>query len=117
MAERVPSTDLDGTEGSMNCLADSICLIKPIALHSDPADDFHMDVHQVVQVGHQFKDGVTIMTFTSQHLLNNMARGDNCSFETQGHFDRAFNWCNKDFGCAFQSCLHQHWQFGIQDFP
>jgi hypothetical protein len=26
-----------------------------------------------------------------------MARGDDCSFETQKHFDRAFKWCNKDF--------------------
>ncbi len=26
-----------------------------------------------------------------------MARGDDCNFETQGHFDGAFNRCNKDF--------------------
>jgi hypothetical protein len=56
-----------------------------------------MDEHQVVQVSHQFKDGVTFMDLSMQHLLNNIARGDNCNFETQGHFYRAFNWCNKDF--------------------
>jgi hypothetical protein len=58
-----------------------------------------MDEHQVVQVGHQFKDGVrlTFMTVTMEHLLNNMAGEDNCNFETQGHFDGAFNRFNKDF--------------------
>jgi hypothetical protein len=58
-----------------------------------------MDEHQVVQVGHQFKDGVTFMTVTSPHLLNNMTRAvcaDNCKFQTQGHFANAFNWCNRD---------------------
>jgi hypothetical protein len=52
MAERVLGIVLDGTEGSMNRLAVSICLIKLIAQHKDPADDFHMEEHQVVQVGH-----------------------------------------------------------------
>ncbi len=77
MVERVPCIDLDGTEGSMNRLANSICLIKLIVLHNDPADDFHMDEHQVVKVGHPFKDGVTFMTLTTQHLPNNMSRGHN----------------------------------------
>jgi hypothetical protein len=36
-----------------------------------------MDEHEVVQVGHQFKNGVTFMTLTTQNLLNNMARGNN----------------------------------------
>jgi hypothetical protein len=76
MVERVPGIDIDDTEGSMNRLADSICLIKLIARHNDPVDDFHMDEHQVVLVCNQFKDGVTFMTLTTQHLLNNLARGD-----------------------------------------
>ncbi len=59
--------DIDSTEGCMNRLAESICLNKLIAGHNDPVDDFHMDEHQVVQVAHQFKDGVTFMTLTSQH--------------------------------------------------
>ena len=97
MAERIPAIDLDNTEGAMNRLADSICLVKLLARHNDPADEFHMDEHQVVQVGHQFKDGVTYMTVTTQHLLNNLARADNCKFEAQGHIDGAFGWCNRDF--------------------
>jgi hypothetical protein len=81
MAERVPGIDLDNTEGAMNRLADSICLVKLLARHNDPADEFHMDEHQVVQVGYQFKDGVTFLTVTMPHLLNNLARADNCKFE------------------------------------
>jgi hypothetical protein len=46
-----------------------------------------MHEHQVVLVGHQFKDGVTFMTVTTPHLLNNLARADNCKFQTQGHID------------------------------
>ncbi len=76
----VPGIDIDDTEGSMNRLADSICLLKLIAQHYDPTDDFHMDEHQVVQVSHQFKDGVIFMTVTTQHLLDNMERADNCNF-------------------------------------
>jgi hypothetical protein len=34
MAERVPGIDLDNSEGAMNRLADSICLIKLIARHT-----------------------------------------------------------------------------------
>jgi hypothetical protein len=97
MAERVPGIDLDNTKGAMNRLADSICLIKLLARHNDPSDDFHMDEHQVVQVGHQFKAGVTFMTLTTQHLLNNLARADNCKFQIQGHIDGAFDWCSRDF--------------------
>ena len=77
MAERVPCIFLDGTEGSMNRLADSICLIKLITRHNNPEDNFYMDEHQVVQVGHQLKDGVTFMVLCTPHLLNTMARGDN----------------------------------------
>jgi hypothetical protein len=77
MAEWVPGNHLDDTEGAMNRLADSICLIKLLARHNDPADEFHMDEHQVVQVGHQFKDGVIFMVLTTPHLLNNLARADN----------------------------------------
>jgi hypothetical protein len=125
MAERVFGIDLDNTEGSMNRLADSICLIKLIARNNDSADDFHMDEHQVVQVGHQFKDGVTFMTVTTPHLPNNRVRANSCKFQTQGHFDGAFNWCNRDlallaFGMnstgAHYNPVSINCQFGIQDF-
>jgi hypothetical protein len=41
-----------------------------------------MDEHQVVQVGHQFKDGVTFMVLSTQCLQKNMARADNCNFKS-----------------------------------
>ncbi len=65
MAKRVPGIDLDNSEGAMNRLADSIYLVKLLARHNDPTDEFHMDEHQVVQVGYQFKDGVTFLTVDS----------------------------------------------------
>jgi hypothetical protein len=80
----------------MNRLADSISLVKLLARHNESADEFHMN-EQVVQVGYQFKDGVTFLTVTTQHLLNSLAREDNCKFEVQGHIDGAFGWCSRDF--------------------
>jgi hypothetical protein len=95
MAERVPGINHLNFEGAMNRLADSISLVKLLARHNDPADEFHMDEHQVVQVGYQFKDGVTFLTVTTPHLLNNLARADNCKFEVQGHID---SWAKEKFG-------------------
>ncbi len=68
MEDRVHGVGIDGTEGSMNRLAVPISLVKLIARHNDPADEFRMNKHQVVSLGHQFKDGVTFMTLTTQHL-------------------------------------------------
>ncbi len=82
----------------MNELAESISLVKLLERHNDPADPFHMDEHQTVCVGHQFKDGVTFMCLTTPHLINNMVRSENCGCQKTGHFDGAFNLCKKDFG-------------------
>jgi hypothetical protein len=51
LEETVPCITLDGSEGSMNELADSLSLEKLLARHNDPNDSFHMDEHQVVCVG------------------------------------------------------------------
>ena len=37
------------------------------------------------------------MCVSSCHFLNNLARAVNSTCQIQGHFDGAFNWCNKDF--------------------
>ena len=92
LQDRVPGITLDGSEGSMNRLADSISLVKLLKRHNDPADSYHMDEHEVVCVGHQFSDGVRFMSLTTPHLLLNMARAKNCGWQAQGHFDAAFNW-------------------------
>ncbi len=37
------SITLNGSEGSMNLLAESISLVKLLERHNDPADTYHMD--------------------------------------------------------------------------
>jgi hypothetical protein len=97
MERRVGGIDVDGSEGAMNKLAESLSLVKLLERHNDPDDPFHMDEHQPVCVGHQFKDGITFACITTCHCLNNMARAVNSTCQTQGHMDGAFNWCKKDF--------------------
>jgi hypothetical protein len=60
MQERVYCITLDGFEGSMNRLADSIALVTLLARHNDPANSFHMDEHEAVCVGHRFSKGISI---------------------------------------------------------
>jgi len=98
MSSRVGGIDLDGSEGAMNQLAESLSLVKFLERHNDPNDPFHMSEHQPVCVGHQFKDGISFMTITTCHFLGNMSRAVNSASQTQGHFDGAFNWCKKNFG-------------------
>jgi hypothetical protein len=43
MQDRVPSITLDGSEGSIYCLANSISLVKLLERHNNPADSYHMD--------------------------------------------------------------------------
>ncbi len=102
LQDRVPCITLDGSEGSMNRLADSISLVKLLKRHNDPADSYHMDEHEVVCVGHQFGDGVLFMSLTTPHLLLNMVRAKNCGWQAQGHFDAAFNWCGKEIALIGQ---------------
>ena len=52
----------------------------------------------MVCLGYQFKDGVRYLVLSSPHLIANMARAIECGWQVQGHWDGAFNWCNKDFG-------------------
>lgn len=95
--EQVPGgIKLDGSEGSMNQLADELSLDKLLARHNDPTDSFHMDAHKVVCLGHQFSDGVRFATFSTPHFLNNMPRAKNCGWQAQGHTDGAFDWCGKE---------------------
>ena len=38
------------------------------------------------------------MNITTAHLLNNLARAENCGWQKQMHVDGTYNWCEKDFG-------------------
>ena len=98
MRDRIDGAEIDGSEGSMNQLADSLSLLRFIEWHNDPSVNFHLDEHQVVSCGHQFKDGVRFLNLTTPHLLMNLARAENCGWQKQLHMDGAFNWCRNDFG-------------------
>ncbi len=98
MADRVPGVELDGSEGSMTELAESLSLERFIARHNDPDDSYHLDQHEVVCYAFQFKNGVRFVNVTTQHMLNNLARAENCGWQKQAHFDGAFNCCEKEFG-------------------
>jgi hypothetical protein len=98
MAERTPGYRVYETKGAMTKLAKSLSLKTAIKRHNDPADSYHMDAHQVVCLGFQFKDGVRFMVLSTPHLIVNMARAIQCGWQIQGHWDGAFNWCNKDYG-------------------
>ena len=67
MTECVPGIKLDGSEGSMSQLAESLSLVKFLERHSDPANSFHMTEHQVVCLGHQFSECVSFMCLSTQH--------------------------------------------------
>ena len=82
----------------MTKLAKSLSLKTAIERQNDPDDEYHMDAHQVVCCGYQFKDGVRLMVLSTPSLIANMARAIECGWQIQGHWDGAFNWCNKDFG-------------------
>ena len=96
MSDRMDGVEIDGSEGSMVQLAESLSLKRFIERHNDPDDPFHLDAHQTVCVGYQFKNGIRFMTVTTPHMLNNLPRGENCGWQTQMHFDAAFNFCDKD---------------------
>ena len=96
MEQSFPGIKIDGSEGSMNELAESVSFEKLLLRHNDPTDSFHLDAHQVVSLGHQFSDGVRFATFSTPSMLNNMARAKNCKWQAQGHTDGAFNWCGKE---------------------
>ena len=48
MAERIPGVLLDGSEGSMIELAESLSLERFIDRHNDPDDRYHLQPHEVV---------------------------------------------------------------------
>ncbi len=78
MAARVQGQKIDGSEGAMTKLAKSLSLKTAIERHNDPDDEYHMDAHQVVCCGYQFKDGVRLMVLLTPSLIANMARAIEC---------------------------------------
>jgi hypothetical protein len=48
MADRIPGVLLDGSEGSMIELAESLSLQRFIDRHNDPHDPYHLHPHEAV---------------------------------------------------------------------
>ena len=46
MAGRTPGVLLDGSEGSMIELAESLSLQRFVDRHNDPADSYHLNPHE-----------------------------------------------------------------------
>ncbi len=55
--QRLPGQLIDGSQGSMIKLAESLSLSRAINRDNDPLDPYYMEEHQVVFVG--FQRGVT----------------------------------------------------------
>jgi hypothetical protein len=90
--------DLDGSEGAMIQFAESISLSRLIARHNDIHDRFHLDEHQPLCLGYQFKKNVRHLCLSSASMLTNGARGINSKWQIFLHSDGAYNWCKKDIG-------------------
>ena len=59
---------LDTTNGAMTRLGGKMDLVRLIARHNDSEDDYHLNLHQVVCIGNQWKDGVTFMKLTTKRV-------------------------------------------------
>ncbi len=78
MADCIPAVLLDGSEGSMIELAESLTLKRFKKRHNDPDDPYLLQPHEVVCFAYQFKNGVQFLHTSTQHMLNNPGRGENC---------------------------------------
>jgi hypothetical protein len=52
MAARIPGINIDGTNGSMTLLVQSISLLRHIKKHTDPTDPYHLNEHQTFCLGY-----------------------------------------------------------------
>ena len=87
LASRTPGVLLDGSEGSMIELAESLSLQRFIDRHNDPDDAYHLKPHEVVCCAYQFKNGVWFMHTTTQSMLMNLAYSVNRRWQSQFHLD------------------------------
>ena len=86
---------LDGDEGSLTRLSDKIFLRTLVDEHNRGGT--HMELHQPVCVGHQFKDGVVFGCFSTPMLLLHGPRGINSGWPFLAGFDTTFGISSKKF--------------------
>jgi hypothetical protein len=87
---------LDTSNGAMTQLGDRMALEKLIARHNDPDDDYHLNLHQVVCIGNQWKKGVTFMEVSTPHFLFNAGRAMQTGWELQVQADGSFDFCQTE---------------------
>lgn len=79
---------LDGEEGSLTRLSGKIYLHTLVEEHNRGGK--HLDLHQPVCVGHQFKDGVVFGCYSTPMLLLHVTRGINSGWPLLAGFDTTF---------------------------
>jgi hypothetical protein len=86
---------LKGEEGSLTRLSSKIYLHTLVEEHN--LGGKHLELHQPVCVGHQFKDGVVFGCYSTPMLLLHVPRGINSAWPFLAGFDKTFGITSKKF--------------------
>jgi hypothetical protein len=86
---------LEGEEGSLTRLSAKVYLHTIVEEHN--LSGKHLELHQPVCVGHQFKDGVVFGCYSMPMLLLHVARGINSAWPFLASFDTTFGITSKKF--------------------
>jgi hypothetical protein len=86
---------LDGNEGSLTRLSEKIFLHTLVEEHNRGGK--HLELHQQVCVGHQFKDCVVFGCYSTPMLLLHPVRGINSGWSLLAGFDTTFGINSKKF--------------------
>jgi hypothetical protein len=86
---------LDGEEGSLTRLSEKIFLQLLVEQHNQGGK--HLELHQLVCVGHQFKDGVILRCYSTPMLLLHAASGVYSGWPFLAGFDTTFGITSKKF--------------------
>ena len=89
---------LDKTNGKMTELGEKLDLTMLIARHNDPQDEYHLNLHEVVCIGNQWKDGVTFMALTTPGLLFNVGLAIQSGWSLHFQADGSFDYCSSKLG-------------------
>jgi hypothetical protein len=86
---------LDGEEGSLTRLSEKIFLRQLVEQHNQGGK--HLELHQPVCVGHQFKDSVVLGCYSMPMLLLHAARRINSGWPFLAGFDTTIGITSKKF--------------------
>jgi hypothetical protein len=96
--EQTGGVHLEKSSGAMTLLGETMDLMTLILRHNDPADDYHLDLHQMVCIGNQWSRGVTFMELTTPHFIFNFARAIASGWELQIQADESYDFCSSELG-------------------